>query len=98
MWITCDKCHRGYDDASCWTICPHGPLGFANDDYCPKCDTLKPVHGPCVHQIPKTVQQVDREHTDLERCPICGGVSYGQTCVAYGKGQPDRNRTTCRCG
>lgn len=26
MIVTCDKCDRTYDDATCWTICPHNPL------------------------------------------------------------------------
>lgn len=26
MIVTCEKCQRFYDDASCWTICPHNPL------------------------------------------------------------------------
>lgn len=26
MIITCDKCARQFDDATCWTICPHNPL------------------------------------------------------------------------
>lgn len=52
MYRLCDDCDRGYDDAKQWTICPHSPLGYAVDDLCPKCDTLKSVHGPCRHQQP----------------------------------------------
>lgn len=51
MIVECEKCHRFYDDAKCWTICPHGPLEFPNDHYCPNCDTVKLLHGPCRHQI-----------------------------------------------
>src|SRR3954470_24150618 len=47
----CEHCHRHYDDADQWTICPHSPLGYAHDDLCPKCDTLRSVHGPCRHQL-----------------------------------------------
>ena len=50
MVIRCSGCGRVYDDAAQWTICPHGPLGFRHDEYCPRCDTLKSVHGPCPHQ------------------------------------------------
>lgn len=50
MYVPCDKCGRRYDDAQQWTICPHGPLEFPIDDYCPKCDTLKSIHGMCQHQ------------------------------------------------
>ena len=52
MYVQCDKCSRVYDDAARWTTCPHPPLGFAADDLCPRCDTLKSVHGPCRHQGP----------------------------------------------
>ena len=51
MHVRCEKCDRVYDDAARWTICPHSPLGCAVDDLCPRCDTLKSVHGPCAHQI-----------------------------------------------
>jgi len=51
MEVRCDTCGRVYDDFDCWTICPHSPLGYPHDDLCPKCDTLKSVHGPCVHQV-----------------------------------------------
>jgi hypothetical protein len=50
MRLTCERCKRGYDDAGQWTICPHSPLGFSATDYCPFCDTLESVHGPCRHQ------------------------------------------------
>lgn len=50
MNVVCDNCRRLYDDENRWTICPHGPLGFPPDDYCPNCDTLKSIHGPCIHQ------------------------------------------------
>jgi uncharacterized OB-fold protein len=46
----CDKCGRLYDDYNQWTLCPHGPLEFPHDDYCWRCDTVKSVHGECVHQ------------------------------------------------
>lgn len=53
MYGRCDKCGRVYDDATRWTICPHSPLGYPVDDLCPRCDTLKSVHGPCPHQLAK---------------------------------------------
>ena len=33
-----------------WTICPNSPAEGPVDDLCPKCDTLKSVHGTCRHQ------------------------------------------------
>lgn len=51
MYTKCERCHRNYDDAKQWTICPHSPLGFPIDDLCPRCDTLKTIHGPCRHQL-----------------------------------------------
>lgn len=51
MFVTCPDCHRSYDDAEQWTLCPHSPLGCSHDDLCPKCDTLRSVHGACPHQI-----------------------------------------------
>lgn len=30
MMQRCESCGRGYDDAVCWTICPHQPLGSPN--------------------------------------------------------------------
>lgn len=58
MWVKCMKCNRSYDDSNQWTICPHSPLGQPIDDYCPKCDTLRSIHGPCKHQyiMPKEQQ------------------------------------------
>lgn len=50
MYVRCEKCGRNYDDAKCWTICPHGPLWAGLSDYCPRCDTVKSLHGPCPHQ------------------------------------------------
>jgi hypothetical protein len=50
MRVQCMTCTRTYDDEHCWTICPHSPLGHPVDDLCPICDTLRSVHGPCVHQ------------------------------------------------
>lgn len=29
MFTLCDLCNRSYDDATCWTICPHSPLSDA---------------------------------------------------------------------
>ena len=49
MYVKCEKCGRTYDDAARWTICPHGPLGAAYDDYCPKCDIVGAWQGPCEH-------------------------------------------------
>lgn len=34
MIVRCENCKRLYDDAECWTICPHGPLWAAHDAYC----------------------------------------------------------------
>lgn len=51
MMQFCEKCKRFYDDAQRWTICPHSPLGRPVNDLCPKCDTLRSVHGPCEHQM-----------------------------------------------
>lgn len=50
MWVTCSTCNRLYDDARCWTLCPYGPLEWSLDSYCPQCDTVEELHGPCRHQ------------------------------------------------
>jgi len=50
MIVACDKCGKVYDDEPNWTICPHGPHAFPLDAYCPKCDTVIPLHGKCPHQ------------------------------------------------
>jgi hypothetical protein len=34
--VSCGKCGRTYDDAECWTICPHTPLGSPINEYDPK--------------------------------------------------------------
>jgi hypothetical protein len=60
MTIKCNLCGRFYDDACRWTICPHGPLGFPHDDYCPRCDTLKTVHGLCRHQLDEKERAEER--------------------------------------
>jgi hypothetical protein len=52
MFVRCERCGRCYDDATRWTVCPHSPLGFPPDDLCPRCDTLRSVHGPCPHRGP----------------------------------------------
>lgn len=72
MITLCPKCQRRYDDEQHWTICPHGPLEFALDDYCCKCDTLKSVFGPCIHQqkeqtmTPNEYQEL-AARTDVDR-------------------------------
>jgi hypothetical protein len=58
MWVTCETCHREYDDAKCWTICPHGPIEWPLTDYCPKCDTVKSLHGLCRHQLEERANKV----------------------------------------
>ena len=32
MNVRCQECERGYDDARCWTICPHNPLYRGADE------------------------------------------------------------------
>ena len=51
MWVICETCKKSYDDAKCWTLCPHGPIEFALSDYCPRCDTVITLHGKCRHQL-----------------------------------------------
>ena len=43
MTVTCALCNRSYDDARCWTICPHMPLEFGSKPFHP---TENP-HGYC---------------------------------------------------
>ena len=47
MIVTCEKCQLFYDDASCWTICPHNPLDRRHDDVlCREHDLFNcPLHG-----------------------------------------------------
>lgn len=40
MIVECQKCKALYDDAECWTICPHGPLWASVGSYCPRCDLV----------------------------------------------------------
>lgn len=40
MTTRCDICGSVYDDAACWTICPHGPLRAAPDAYCRRHDLV----------------------------------------------------------
>lgn len=49
MWQVCVECKRQYNDESCWTICPHGPLYEPLCDYCPYCDIVVSRYGPCRH-------------------------------------------------
>jgi hypothetical protein len=65
MYLNCDGCGRGYDDAKQWTICPHSPLGYAVDDLCPRCDTLRSVHGLCRHQVEQACTQPAAKHVLL---------------------------------
>jgi hypothetical protein len=68
MLVTCNTCRRVYDDAQSWTICPHGPIGFALTDYCPKCDTLRSVQGPCRHQLEEAANKfLNEQPWTLER-------------------------------
>lgn len=30
MIVQCSTCYKMYDDAECWTMCPHGPLGTSH--------------------------------------------------------------------
>ena len=92
MHVICDRCMIGYDDAVRWTICPHSPLGSPVGDLCPKCDTLKTIHGPCVHQGAVHYGPVgDKQQTACgllafglrvtldgeETCPDCAAVLAG---------------------
>ena len=45
MLVKCEKCHKAYDDARNWTICPHNPLesGPRQADFCRRHD----LFGPC---------------------------------------------------
>lgn len=56
MIVRCNQCQRVYNDAEQWTLCPHTPLGYPVDGYCPQCDTLRSVHGPCRHQAEAPVK------------------------------------------
>lgn len=40
MTIKCNLCGRIYNDATRWTLCPHGPLWAAHDAYCPQHDLV----------------------------------------------------------
>lgn len=64
MYVRCDECGKTYDDEGRLTICPHPPLGFSVDEFCPLCDTLRPVHGPCRHQ--EEHDEVLRRAAELE--------------------------------
>lgn len=73
MYTRCEKCERLYDDEGQWTICPHGPIEFPVDDYCPRCDTLKSVHGSCVHQ---DIAVETNPHSDLPL--VQNGVGWAE--------------------
>jgi hypothetical protein len=75
----CKKCLRRYDDAKCWTLCPHGPLGFGPEDYCPKCDTLATVHGGCRHQ----------QGEPMEKKPLHPAVAHVLKFFSYAHLAPD---------
>ncbi len=40
MIVRCETCKRNYDDAECWTICPHGPLWANPGAYCREHDLV----------------------------------------------------------
>lgn len=44
MYVACGKCDLVFDDASCWTICPHHPLGASPEPqgFCRRCDLFPP--------------------------------------------------------
>lgn len=42
----CFDCGRIYEDIDQWTICPHGPLGFAPSAYDPDTDTIRGFNHP----------------------------------------------------
>lgn len=46
MYRQCETCQRCYDDVTCWTICPHGPLWAPVDAYDPKTDLVTLPSGP----------------------------------------------------
>jgi hypothetical protein len=41
MRVECDKCHLCYDDADFSTICPHPPVGVAEEDWCREHDLIR---------------------------------------------------------
>lgn len=88
MRVTCNKCGRGYDDAEQWTICPHSPLGMPIDDLCPKCDTLRSVHGPCTHQVEAIVEENKKLKAVIDQHNLCydlhgkvGVNEFAQGCI-----------------
>lgn len=66
MWTRCLRCDRGYDDAACWTICPHGPLDVPLGQFCPVHDLARPYQPAtfdflgCPHLTEKCVQISDK--------------------------------------
>lgn len=75
MVNTCTVCKRNYDDEKQWTICPHGPLDRPLRDYCPRCDTLASVHGPCCHQQATSQQSSNSDLDHLCSAPNANAAS-----------------------
>lgn len=98
MNVQCDKCLRHYDDAQCWTTCPHGPLWAGVNDYCPACDTVESFHGPCQHQRGKTMQEermmkwFDFEHLP-EHLKVVSANFYEAACEIVALIEPGPERT-----
>lgn len=62
MVMECVDCHIVYDDATCWTTCPHGPLWADPDAYCREHDLINcPFHEPSNLGLGKPVRGGLRE-------------------------------------
>ena len=64
MIVRCDTCKRYYDDATCWTICDHGPLWAAPTDYCRHHDMVASC--PCLKQKEEPMPQQGWYGVDLD--------------------------------
>lgn len=74
MIVTCEECSYVYDDAVCWTICPHGPLGGGNRycrehdlDPCPFC--VPGAKNPLVTDADGAAGERNRTGDGTERIP-----------------------------
>jgi hypothetical protein len=67
MMVTCPKCKDRFDDARCWTICPHNSLDVAHDEpYCRRHDFYN--CSLCPVELPKRMKRSDWNNQFFRQC------------------------------
>lgn len=57
MYLTCERCERGYNDEFCSTVCPHRGIGFCAVCDCILCVCEKEICSDCERSANSMIQR-----------------------------------------